>query len=105
MNRYFYDLRDVDPVYMKHITKLESFEVLFTGWNIGIMAYCLPAFPNKFIGNSESEGSKIYFRGLRYFLLMLTSRELWQLANNSHKKGMKVDFTKNNERLIVKLFI
>jgi hypothetical protein len=103
MNRYFYDLRDVDPVYMKHITKQESFEVLFTGWNIGIMAFCLPAFPNKLNGSTNGEELRINFRGLRYFLLMFTSRTLWQMANVSIKSGMKVDFTRNENRLIVKL--
>lgn len=103
MNRYFYDLRDVEPIYMKHITKLESFEVLFTGWNIGIIAFCLPVFPSRLNG-STSEKLTINFRGLRYYLLMFTSRKLWQLAKVSKKKGMRVDFTKNEERLIVKLF-
>ena len=59
MNRYFYDTRDVNPVYMRHITKLESFEILFTGWNIGIMAFCLPAFPNKLNICINDEQSKI----------------------------------------------
>jgi hypothetical protein len=104
MNRYFYDLRDVDPIYMRHITKLESFEILFTGWNVGVMAFCLPAFPNNFNGSANGGELKTNFKPFRYFLLMLASRKLWHMARVSKKHGMKVGFTKNDNRLIVKLF-